>query len=70
MKHMADILRCARERQGLGLRELSRISGICASHLSRIERGVLYNPTYTTMLAIAIAYKVDPALWFKSPNGA
>ncbi len=47
-------LRAAREAQGRSLRDVARESGIDASNLSRIERGI-QRPTLDTLVRIGQA---------------
>ncbi|KZL94324.1 helix-turn-helix domain-containing protein [Clostridium magnum] len=42
-----------RERKGLGVNELSRLSGVNASYISAMERGEKDNPTITTLKKLA-----------------
>lgn len=50
-----DLIRRARERQGISLRELARRSGVSAGQLSRIETGEVEKPSVDTLKAIADA---------------
>lgn len=47
-----------REEKGLGVNELSRLSGVNASYISALERGEKENPTINTLEKIAIALEV------------
>ncbi|MCR1933563.1 helix-turn-helix domain-containing protein [Clostridium tepidum] len=47
-----------REQKGLGVNELSRISGVNASYISALERGEKQNPTITTLKKLADALEV------------
>ncbi|QBD85315.1 XRE family transcriptional regulator [Clostridium tetani] len=47
-----------REQKGLGVNELSRISGVNASYISALERGEKQNPTITILKKLANALEV------------
>lgn len=47
-----------RESKGLGVNELSRLSGVNASYISAMERGEKENPTITTLNKIAETLEV------------
>lgn len=47
-----------RELKGLGINELSRLSGVNASYISAMERGEKENPTITTLKKLADALEV------------
>jgi transcriptional regulator with XRE-family HTH domain len=47
-----------RESKGLGINELSRLSGVNASYISAMERGEKENPTITTLKKLADALEV------------
>lgn len=48
-----DNIRRFREARGLGVNELSRLSGVNASYISALERGEKENPTIQTLEKIA-----------------
>lgn len=50
-----------RKAVGLTQLQLANISGISQSHVSQLERGTL-EPRLTTIMALATALQVDPAL--------
>lgn len=56
-----DLIRRARERQAISLRELARRSGVSAGQLSRIEAGEVEKPSVDTLKAIADALGRPPA---------
>ncbi|OSB16726.1 transcriptional regulator [Clostridium sporogenes] len=47
-----------RENKGLGVNELSRLSGVNASYISAMERGEKENPTITTLKKLADTLEV------------
>ncbi len=47
-----------RQWRGMEQKELARLAGMSASHLNRIERGVLTNPTPRTVRRLAYALDV------------
>ncbi|APC79540.1 TPA: helix-turn-helix domain-containing protein [Clostridium botulinum] len=47
-----------RELKGLGVNELSRLSGVNASYISAMERGEKENPTITTLKKLADTLEV------------
>lgn len=53
-----------RESKGLGVNELSRISGVNASYISAMERGEKENPTVNTLekLADALGVTIDDVM--------
>jgi transcriptional regulator with XRE-family HTH domain len=58
---LGQVLRKARERRGLGLRELATQAGLSPSFLTRVERD-LANPTWRTIEGIAAALQAEPLL--------
>lgn len=56
-------LRQLRETKGIGMRQFALIADIEYSQLSKIERGTT-NPTISTVLALAVALEVVPAVLF------
>ena len=55
-------LREARKRAGLTQVELSRVSGIPQDHISKLEIGVIREPSFATVLRLANALRIDPRL--------
>lgn len=67
MTTMADIstmLKRARERQGISMREASRRSGVSLAQLSKLESGGSDNPTYLTIISVSRVYGIQPRQWF------
>jgi len=64
--HLADLLRTARERLGLSVREVGRRSGIADSNIVRLEQGAIPTPRPDTLKAIADVLWPDPADVFAS----
>lgn len=57
---MADtVIKAARERQGLGLREASRLSGVDVGFLSKLERGEV-GCSVTTLAELAPVLGLGP----------
>jgi transcriptional regulator with XRE-family HTH domain len=52
---LGGVIRKAREREGISLRELARRSGVSAGQLSRIESGDVAKPSTDTLRSIARA---------------
>jgi transcriptional regulator with XRE-family HTH domain len=50
-----EVIKEAREKQGIGLRELARRSGVSAGQISRIESGEVERPSRATLTALATA---------------
>jgi len=53
-----DNIKRLREEKGLGINELSRISGVNASYISAMERGEKDNPTLSTLEKLAVVLGV------------
>jgi len=53
-------VRQLREEQGLTQEQLAEVSGLQATYLSDVERGVR-NPAWSTILALAKSLKVQPS---------
>lgn len=53
------ILRDARKRQHMSLRDLERASGVSNAAISQIEQGQIENPGFFTIVAICKALRVD-----------
>src|SRR5947209_19541932 len=53
-------IRGARENAQLGVRELSRRSGVAAPQISRLERGEVKKPTIETLVALARGLEWNP----------
>ena len=58
---MEIYIREVRENKGMGVRELSRLSGVSIGNLSNIENGVTQNPTINTICKLAKALNVHPS---------
>jgi transcriptional regulator with XRE-family HTH domain len=58
---LGQVLRKARERRGLGLRETATRAGVSPSFLTRVERDAA-NPTWRTIECIAAALLAQPLL--------
>lgn len=54
-----EVLKKERIKRQLSIRELSKISGVNASYISRLERGVDKNPGLEVKLSLAKALKID-----------
>jgi transcriptional regulator with XRE-family HTH domain len=63
MKNMATI----REAKNLTQEQLSEMTELGQSYLSKIEKGMA-NPTLETIIKIATALKVEPAELFELPE--
>jgi transcriptional regulator with XRE-family HTH domain len=57
---LAAAVRVARENARLGVRELSRRSGVAAPQISRLERGDVKKPTIETLVALARGLEWNP----------
>lgn len=64
---IGDNLKKIREEHGLGVNELSRISGVNASYISAIERGVKSNPSPEILEKIANALNIEVKNFFENP---
>jgi transcriptional regulator with XRE-family HTH domain len=57
---LGEYIKTARRRRGLSQWELSRLSGLTRSHLSRLELDDFDSPSAETFLSLAKALKVHP----------
>jgi transcriptional regulator with XRE-family HTH domain len=57
---LGEYIKTIRHRRGLSQWELSRLSGLTRSHLSRLELDDFENPSAETFLSLAKALKVHP----------
>ena len=57
-----------REGHGIGVRELSRRSGVAAPQISRLERGEVKKPTVETLVSLARAFEGNPARLASTPQ--
>jgi len=55
---LASILTQARHDRGLSLREVERLTGIPNPSISQIETGYVTEPSFTTVVRLATAYKL------------
>jgi len=62
-KAFGQHFRRLREKEGVSMRQFALLADIEYSQLSKIERGIT-NPTISTVLALAVALKVVPAVLF------
>src|SRR3954452_3802819 len=58
-KTLGDVLRNAREQQGLSLRDVERRTGIRNAHLSQIENGAITKPEMAMLWELASLYGLD-----------
>ncbi|MEY8416711.1 helix-turn-helix domain-containing protein [Tissierella praeacuta] len=63
---IGDNLKRIREELGLGVNELSRISGVNASYISSIERGIKSNPSMEILEKIANALNIEVKSFFET----
>lgn len=57
---LGKYIKALRHRRGISQWELSKLSGLTRSHISRLELDDYENPTVETFLALARALKVHP----------
>jgi transcriptional regulator with XRE-family HTH domain len=57
---LGKYIKAIRNRRGISQWELSRLSGLTRSHISRLELDDYENPTAETFLALARALKIHP----------
>jgi transcriptional regulator with XRE-family HTH domain len=57
---LGDVIKHAREEQGIALRELARRSGVSAGQISRIEAGEVERPSRATLTSLATALGRSP----------
>lgn len=57
---LGEAIREARSRSHVGLRELSRRSGVSAGQISRIETGVVEQPSIATIVSLSRALELNP----------
>jgi transcriptional regulator with XRE-family HTH domain len=57
---LGEYIKTIRHRRGLSQWELSRLSGLTRSHLSRLELDDVENPSAETFLSLAKSLKVHP----------
>ncbi|MCY2989761.1 MAG: helix-turn-helix transcriptional regulator [Planctomycetota bacterium] len=55
LDHVFEQLKCARQDKGLSLADLTRLSGMDRSALSKLETGQRQNPTIETLMRYAEA---------------
>ncbi len=63
---LGDILRRARQHQGLSLRQVEQRTGVSNAHLSQIERGAIRRPDPAILMNLAELYGLNyelVALW-------
>lgn len=58
------MIRLAREKRKLSLREAAKLSRVSAATLSKLEAGAV-NPTLATMQALTRTLGIKPAEWFE-----
>lgn len=58
-ERLGDVLRTAREKQGLSLRAVERLTGINNAHLSQIENGTITKPEMAMLWELASLYGLD-----------
>ena len=64
MKNVGAVIKAARMKRKLSLREAARLSEVSAATLSKLEAGAI-NPTLATMQALTRALGIKPAEWFE-----
>lgn len=52
-------IRYYREKQGISLKEFSRITNLSQGYLSHLERGNRINPSFNTMSKISLALNLN-----------
>ena len=57
---LGEYIKTVRRRRGLSQWELSRLSGLTRSHLSRLELNDIDDPSAETFLSLARALKIHP----------
>ena len=56
---VGQVLRRAREHQGLSIREVERRLGRSSAYLSQVERGLIRQPDPVVLLELAELYRLD-----------
>lgn len=56
---LGDALRTARQRRGLSLRDVERLTGIRNAHLSQLETGGIARPEMALLWDLATVYELD-----------
>jgi HTH-type transcriptional regulator, competence development regulator len=56
---LGDVLRAARQRHGLSLRDVERRTGIRNAHLSQLETGGIARPEMALLWDLAAVYELD-----------
>ncbi len=64
--HLAQLLKAARVKLGLSIREVGARSGITNSNIVRLEQGIIPNPRPETLKALADVLELDLADVFTS----
>lgn len=59
---LGDYLRAAREKAGLSIRELERLTGIGSSYLAKLETGKSVNPSAEVLQTIADVLEADASV--------
>jgi transcriptional regulator with XRE-family HTH domain len=59
MTELGPVLREARQRRGLSLRDVERASGIANGHLSQLETGRIVKPDAALLWELASLYQLD-----------
>lgn len=60
-RNLGALLRSARERAGLSLRELTAVTGLPTTTLKYLEDGRSADPSPDSLMRVAEALKIDPA---------
>ncbi len=58
-QQLGDLLRAARHRKGLSLREVGELTGIGYAHLCDMENGNHVNPTVRTIDRLSRLYRIS-----------
>jgi transcriptional regulator with XRE-family HTH domain len=66
---IGELLRSAREQQGMTLEQVSELSGISKSHLSRLESGER-QPSVASLLALSVTFGVPVGAFFGETQAA
>lgn len=63
MTILGDLVKKTREERGMTIRAVAKLTGVKASGLSQLEKGITQAPNLYTAIRLAAALDIEPA-WF------
>lgn len=61
MTILGDLVKKTREERGMTIRAVAKLTGVKASGLSQLEKGITQAPNLYTAIRLAAALELDPA---------